>query len=146
MADIMGYVVLIAFAVGVNVFRRWCDRSTVQQLISLLARGESTKSVDMHFMDSTPAQLTYPLTADQLGRIQACCGRETCDVKITPMRPLDMLFGDMYYHVVYNVQGTSLSGGPVSVQEEGYLRVCVKHMRGMYGPCIYWVQGSRTPF
>lgn len=117
-------------------------RKLVQELIWAQLNGKSTKSFFVNFQDSSPEQLLFPLTDAQLTCIRACRSFDSTVAEIKGIRPIEALMNDLYFTVHYDIRGTSASGQPFSIQEDGYLRVCFRHR----GQVIYWIVSSREPF
>ena len=133
---IIFFVVPLLFAI-VDIHLR---RSLVQSLIWDQLNGK--EDLYVAFMNASPEQLLYPLTAAQLHAIRACSCFERTTAEVKGIRPLDGLLSDYYFTVHYDIRGTLPSGEQFTIQEDAYLRVCFFHRRRT----IHWIVGSREPF
>lgn len=134
--------IALLFYIAVVILDIRHRRQLVQELIWAQLNGKDTQSFLVHFKDSTPAQLLYPLTDAQLALIRHCHNFENTIAEIKGIHPIDTLLGRYYFTVHYDICGTDAFGQPFAIQENAYLRVCFEHRR----QDILWIVGSREPF
>lgn len=137
-------LVLLALQVIAAFIRLYCRRRLVQNLIWSLLNGQGTQGYAVAFTESTPEQLLYPLTDEQLHTIRACRSFERTTAELKGMRLLDGLLNACYFTVHYDICGTLPSGETFEIREGGYLRVYFS--RAGHLDLILWIDGSRKPF
>ncbi len=142
----MDYILPILVVFGacllIDLIFMLCRRRLVQNLIWAQLNGKSTNTFLVHFRDSSPEQLLYPLTSAQLASVHACRSFERTTAVVKGIRPIEGLMSDLYFTVHYDICGINGSGGTFSIQEDAYLRVCFLNR----GSTIHWIVGSREPF
>lgn len=116
-------------------------RRLVQELIWAQLNGKSTAAFFVHFQDSSPEQLLFPLTGAQLACIRGCRQFDSTVAEVKGIRFLEGLLNDLYFTVRYDIRGTSPSGASFTIREDAYLRVCFERR----GQVIMWIVGSREP-
>lgn len=134
-AVLCAFSLICAFA---EIFHR---RHLVQNLVWSLLNDKGTGDYWVSFMDSSPEQLLYPLTSEQLAIIRACRSFERTTAEVKGIRLLEGMLNSFYFTVHYDIRGTTVTGETFTIQEDAYLRVCFLRHR-----IIHWIVGSRTPF
>lgn len=139
---ILPILVVFSTCLLINLIFMLYRRRLVQNLIWAQLNGKSTSTFLVHFRDSSPEQLLYPLTPSQLAAIHACRSFERTTAVVKGIRPIEGLMSDLYFTVHYDICGVSGSGKSFTIQEDAYLRVCFLKR----GSTIHWIVGSREPF
>lgn len=150
MADLS--FVIIALAVWLPIvllvmcLSGWRTGKKLTRMLEQLYQGDLAAVKEFDLLNVQPEKLYYPFTEGELRRIARCGIGTKHDLTVRLMHPMQALFGNYYYHVAWDYEGTDDLGRAFTLQREGYLFIECSHYRGHFALCITSVQTRRRPF